>query len=102
MRLDRGDAERDLDPLPSFRSRIGFIVLDAFAPADPAQRCLDFRQPVIGTSNVTFSPTASAAVCPNSRSAAEFQPVIVPSSDIVMMRRWTIRLAALNSRSRSA
>ena len=30
-------------------------------------------------------PTASAAVYPNSRSAAGFQPVMVPSSDFVMM-----------------
>ena len=49
-----------------------------------------------------FLPTASAAVYPNSRSAAGFQPVIVPSSDIVMMASLEDSTAALNSRSRSA
>ena len=46
-----------------------------------------------------FLPAASAAVYPNSRSAAEFQPVIVPSSDIVMMASLEDSTAALNSRS---
>ena len=32
-----------------------------------------------------FLPATSAAEYPYRRSAAEFQPVIVPSSDIVMM-----------------
>ena len=55
-----------------------------------------------GTSSVMFSPAASAAVYPNSRSAAEFQPVMVPSSDVVMMASLEDSTAALNSRSRSA
>ena len=55
-----------------------------------------------GTSNVMFSPVASAALYPNSRSAAEFQPVMVPSSDVVMMASLEDSTAALNSRSRSA
>ena len=49
-----------------------------------------------------FLPAASAAVYPNRRSAAEFQPVIVPSSDFVMMASLEDSTAALNRRSRSA
>jgi hypothetical protein len=55
-----------------------------------------------GTSRVMFSPTASAAVYPNNRSAAEFQPVSVPSRDIVMMASLEDSTAALKSRARSA
>ena len=55
-----------------------------------------------GTSSVMFLPVASAALYPNSRSAAEFQPVMVPSSDVVMMASLEDSTAALNSRSRSA
>ena len=49
-----------------------------------------------------FLPAASAALYPYSRSAAEFQPVMVPSSDVVMMASLEDSTAALNSRSRSA
>ena len=55
-----------------------------------------------GTSRVTFWPVASAALYPNSRSAAEFQPVTVPSSDIVTMASLEDSTAALKSRARSA
>ena len=49
--------------LPSFRTRTRFIVLDAFAPADPAQGVLHLRQPVVGDEQRRCSgPTASAAV----------------------------------------
>jgi hypothetical protein len=47
-------------------------------------------------------PTAAAAVNPNSRSAAGFQPVMVPSSDFVTMASFDDSTAALNRRSRAA
>ena len=46
--LDRGDAERDFDPLAAFSQPHRFTVLDAFAPADPAQRVLQLRQSIFG------------------------------------------------------
>jgi hypothetical protein len=49
-----------------------------------------------------FRPGASVAVYPYRRSAVEFQPVIVPSSDSVMMASLDDSTAALNRRSRSA
>ena len=47
-RLDRGDAERDLDPLATFSQPLRFTGFDAFAPADPAQRVLQLRQSIFG------------------------------------------------------
>ena len=88
--------------LPSFRSRT--VSLCSMLSPQPIRRsasCISGSRSS-GTSSVMFSPTASAAVYPNSRSAAEFQPVIVPSSDIVMMASLDDSTAALNSRSRSA
>ncbi len=60
----------------------------------------DSRSP--GTRSAMFLPTTSVAEYPYRRSAAEFQPVIVPSSAIVMMASLDDSTAALNSRSRSA
>ena len=81
----------------------GLVVLDPLAPANPAQPCPGLRAAgLAGTSSVMCWPTASAAVYPNSRSAAGFQPVMVPSSDVVMMASLEDSTAALNSRSRSA
>ena len=45
-------------------------------------------------------PIASAAVYPNSSSAARFQPVMVPSSDLVMIASLEDSTTALNSHSR--
>ena len=88
--------------LPSFRSRI--VSLCSMLSPQPIRRNASWisGSRSSGTSSVMFSPTASAAVYPNSRSAAEFQPVIVPSSDIVMMASLDDSTAALNRRSRSA
>ena len=55
-----------------------------------------------GTMKSMPLPTASAAVYPNSRSAAGFQPVIVPSRDLVMMASLEDSTAALKWRSRAA
>ena len=46
-------------------------------------------------------PMASAAVNPNRRSAARFQPVMVPSSVLVMMASLDDSTTALNRRSRA-
>ena len=47
-RLDRGNAERDFDRAAVLAQPRRFIVLDAFAPADPAQAVLHLAQPVGG------------------------------------------------------
>jgi hypothetical protein len=52
--------------------------------------------------NAISLPTASVALYPNSRSAAGFQPVILPSSELVMMASLEDSTAALKWRSRAA
>ena len=47
-RLDRGNAERDLDRAAVLAQAHRFVVLDAFAPADPAQGVLHLALPVGG------------------------------------------------------
>ena len=87
---------------PPFRSRT--VSLCSMLSPQPIRRsasCISGSRSS-GTSSVMFLPVASAALYPNSRSAAEFQPVMVPSSDVVMMASLEDSTAALNSRSRSA
>ena len=88
--------------LPSFRRRT--VSLCSKLSPQPIRRSVSriSGSRSSGTSSVMFWPTASAAPYPNIRSAAEFQPVMVPSSDIVMMASLEDSTAALNSRSRSA
>ena len=83
---DRGDAERDLDRAAVLAQPHGFVLLDAFAPADPAQMSCYLRRPIGRHDQFdAFCRPPLRAVYPNRRSAAGFQPVMVPSSDLVMM-----------------
>ena len=85
-RLDRGNAERDLDRGGRPCAGVPFRCARCVSP-QPIRRSVSCTSGSrsVGTSSVMFLPAASAAEYPYSRSAAEFQPVMVPSSDVVMM-----------------
>ena len=88
--------------LPSLRRRV--VSLCSMLSPQPIRRrmsCTSGSRPA-GTRIAMFLPAASAALYPYRRSAAEFQPVIVPSSDVVMIASLDDSTAALNRRSRSA
>ena len=88
--------------LPSFRRRtVSFCSIRSPQPIRRNASCISGRRS-IGTRRLMFLPAVSAALYPYSRSAAGFQPVIVPSSEVVMMASLEDSTAALNNRSRSA
>ncbi len=96
-RPDRGDAERNRDRGSVAAQSHRFVMLDRARPGRSGSACRASRT-AFGRNDEIDIPgrRLRPRVNPNSRSAAGFQPVIVPSSDFVTMASWEDSTAALN------